>query len=143
METLGSIIRNKRKALKITQQEFAKKINIGQSYVAQIEKGKKVPSMEVAEQIAKTLNLDFKPIQEAVIVSVVKNICAPSSSTLDIRRTRLVMMPNEMKTLKKNLQNLKEQNEELLKSVKKIDRLEKLTRNPAPKPRKSPSKITA
>ena len=64
----GSAVRERRKKQKASQQEYAEKMNVAQTFISQIERGERVPSLELAERICKDLNLDFKPLQNAIIV---------------------------------------------------------------------------
>lgn len=47
---------NARKALRMSHDLIASKVEISRAYYTQIENGYKTPSMEVAEKIAKVLN---------------------------------------------------------------------------------------
>lgn len=46
----------------MTQEELAKAVGISQSMVTQIERGSKIPSIILANVIAKTLGADIKDI---------------------------------------------------------------------------------
>jgi DNA-binding XRE family transcriptional regulator len=52
---IGARLRKKRKELKLTQKDFAKKLNISQSELSKLEKGKKILSMHRTEKAAKIL----------------------------------------------------------------------------------------
>lgn len=97
MEKIGLIFKKARKALspKITQGELAKKVDIGQSYIAQIEAGTKIPSYEVAANICKELNLDFKLIERSLLANDAKDkIGIPSGSTVTIDpKGRIIITP--------------------------------------------------
>lgn len=53
---LGNNIKSKRKALKISQAEMAKKIGVNQCMLSFYEKDLKTPSVQVLLRIAKELN---------------------------------------------------------------------------------------
>ena len=55
--SIGTKIQNRRRALKMTQEEFAEHIDMNASYVSEIENGKYGPTFENIEVIAKVLNV--------------------------------------------------------------------------------------
>jgi len=57
-ETLGSLLRARRKKLKLTTEELAKKAAIDRTYITKIEKHNKLPSPAVMEKICKVLSAD-------------------------------------------------------------------------------------
>lgn len=54
---LGKAIKALRKKKDLNQGEFSKRIGITQSYLSGIEKGRKKPSIEVVESIAKAIGV--------------------------------------------------------------------------------------
>lgn len=58
---LGIRIRQRRKSLKITQEELAERMNISVSYLSLLENGKKKPSLSCLMQLCQELNttMDF------------------------------------------------------------------------------------
>ncbi len=56
-ETLGQRIKEARKNLKMTQEVLAEKANIGTVYLGEIERGIKMPSLNVLIQIIEALNV--------------------------------------------------------------------------------------
>ncbi len=50
-------VRNKRKAMKLSQQDLADAANIDRTYASQIERAIANPSLMVVENIAKALNV--------------------------------------------------------------------------------------
>lgn len=54
---IGTAIRTLRRKECLLQEEFAKRVGISQTYLSQIEKGHKKPSMDVLEAMAKDLKL--------------------------------------------------------------------------------------
>lgn len=54
-KVLGKKIQKRRKAVGLTQEELAERINISRAYVGFIEQGRYAPSLEVIEKIAKAL----------------------------------------------------------------------------------------
>lgn len=57
--TLSDRLRYIREQRKMSQKEFALKVELSQSSVAQIEAGKKEPSLETLRRIARTLDIDI------------------------------------------------------------------------------------
>ena len=55
----GEILRDRRKALKITQQELAEKVGKERSYIGRIEKGNTDMQLSSFIAIARALGLDF------------------------------------------------------------------------------------
>jgi len=54
--TLGSLLRDRRKKLKLTTEELAKKAAVNRTYITKIEKHNKLPSPFVMERICKALS---------------------------------------------------------------------------------------
>ena len=48
-------VRARRLALKMTQAELGDKVGVGRSYIAQIERGSKVPGMYMGKELADAL----------------------------------------------------------------------------------------
>lgn len=57
----GEILRDRRKALKITQKELALKIGKEQSYIARVEKGEADIQLSSFFRIAHALGIEFTP----------------------------------------------------------------------------------
>lgn len=57
----GEILRDRRKELKITQQELAEKIGTARSYIARVEKGKTDIQISSFFRIARALGIEFTP----------------------------------------------------------------------------------
>ena len=55
--SIGTKIQNRRRALKMTQEEFAEKIGISFNYVGMIERGLRVPKLETFIKIANVLGV--------------------------------------------------------------------------------------
>lgn len=51
----GGVIRRRRVALKISQEEFAERCNLHRTYISQIERGLKSVSLKVLARLAKAL----------------------------------------------------------------------------------------
>lgn len=55
-ETLGSLLRNRRKKLKLTTEELAKMASVDRTYITKIEKDNKLPSPAIMEKITNALS---------------------------------------------------------------------------------------
>ena len=58
----GDILRDRRKALKLTQKQVAEKVGKEQSYIARVEKGEVDIHMSSFLKIAKALGIQFAPV---------------------------------------------------------------------------------
>lgn len=57
----GGILRDRRKQLKITQQELAEKVGTARSYIARVEKGETDIQISSFFRIARALGIEFTP----------------------------------------------------------------------------------
>lgn len=57
----GEILRDRRKTLKITQQQLADKVGTARSYIARVEKGDTDIQISSFFRIAHALGIEFKP----------------------------------------------------------------------------------
>lgn len=60
--SLGELIKTKRKELGLTQVALSKSISCSEDYIIKLEKNKRYPSKEIAENLAKNLDLPFEDI---------------------------------------------------------------------------------
>ena len=58
----GEILRDRRKELKITQQELAERVGTARSYIARVEKGETDIQVSSFFRIARALDIEFTPI---------------------------------------------------------------------------------
>jgi len=70
-----SLIKSLRKRLRMTQKQLAKRVKLPQSYIAKIESGKVIPSLETLEKIflGFKCNLSFVIIPTIPIDEIIKN----------------------------------------------------------------------
>lgn len=61
-EKLGRRIQKQRKELGYTQEELAEKLNLSRTHMGHIEQGRKSPSLEVLERIAKNLRVRVRDL---------------------------------------------------------------------------------
>ncbi len=64
MKDYREVIQNKRKKLGWSQYKLAKEVGIAQSFMNEIEKGRKSPSLEVFFRICEALNIQLFPNEE-------------------------------------------------------------------------------
>lgn len=62
--SIGENIKHRRMERGLSQAEMAQRIGVGQSMVAQIERGTKIPSMVLGMEIAKTLGCQMDELME-------------------------------------------------------------------------------
>ena len=64
MKDYKQVFRNKRKKLGLSQYKLAKEIGIAQSFMNEIESGRKMPSLEVFFRICDALDITLFPDEE-------------------------------------------------------------------------------
>ena len=64
MKDYKQVFRNKRKKLGLSQYKLAKEIGIAQSFMNEIESGRKMPSLEVFFRICEALDITLFPDEE-------------------------------------------------------------------------------
>ena len=62
----GEVLRVQRKIRKITQKELAVKVELDKTYISMLERGVRKPSLEVAINIANTLQIPMAEIVSEV-----------------------------------------------------------------------------
>ena len=62
----GEVLRVQRKIRKITQKELAVKVELDKTYISMLERGVRKPSLEVAINIANTLEIPMAEIVSEV-----------------------------------------------------------------------------
>lgn len=60
--TLGKRIKERRKLLRITQQELAEKVDVDAKYISRIETGNSNPSLNTLEKIAKVMHTEVSSL---------------------------------------------------------------------------------
>ena len=58
-KSFGKIVRKRRRALDLSQEELGDKAELNRGYISDIERGLRNPSLEVIERIAKGLQMDI------------------------------------------------------------------------------------
>ena len=72
--SVGANIKALRLALGMTQKELADNVNVDQSFICQIERGTKAPSLPLGRDIAAALGCDIKDLLEDR-ASITETIC--------------------------------------------------------------------
>ena len=58
-KSFGKIVRKRRRALDLSQEELGDKAELNRGYISDIERGLRNPSLEVIDRIAKALGMDL------------------------------------------------------------------------------------
>jgi transcriptional regulator with XRE-family HTH domain len=58
VRTFGANVRARRKALGLTQEALADAVNLAPTYVGQIERGQRNPTLDVVERFARALKVE-------------------------------------------------------------------------------------
>ena len=61
-EKLSGVIRSKRRALNMSQEELAEKINKTTGFIGQIERGESLPSVDTLQNLVNCLGIDIKAL---------------------------------------------------------------------------------
>lgn len=64
MKTLGERIRERREELDLSLREFAKKLACSAPFISDVELGRRFPSEEMLDQIARVLKLDIDELRK-------------------------------------------------------------------------------
>ena len=62
MKRLAEFVKERRKEVNLTQEEFAEKLKISRTHAGHVEQGRKSPSLKLMEKIAKVLKVKAKDI---------------------------------------------------------------------------------
>jgi len=58
----GKIVRTRRRAMDMSQEELGEKSDLNRGYISDIERGIRNPSLEVIERIAKALGMNLEEL---------------------------------------------------------------------------------
>ena len=61
-QTFGDVIRRRRRAAKISQEELARRAELHRTYISLLERGLRNPSLTVLDQLASGLGTDMNPL---------------------------------------------------------------------------------
>lgn len=113
MMALSQKLRRIRKEKGISQQELAQRLGYkSNSYIADIEKGKFIPSKEKLKKIAKALDISFSQIKEMLIESKLEDLGIKEKALQELFKDIPKLPKNEKRKIievylkvKKNLKN--------------------------------------
>ena len=103
-ELIDKFLTNLRKKRKkaFTQQEFADQMEVGQSYIAQIESGEKLPSLDFFKQMIEKLDLDEEEAMVYYNFRKAELNAAPTGSTVSLNTGgQIIISPKKPKKPKK------------------------------------------
>jgi transcriptional regulator with XRE-family HTH domain len=78
--TVGSVIRRERRERGLTLKALAERSALSVVYLGEIERGKKYPSAQVLEQLAKALELDLAELLE-LVADELRGVAGPSATS--------------------------------------------------------------
>ena len=118
-QTLGSLLKDRRKKLKLTTEELAKKAAIDRTYITKIEKDDKLPSPAIMEKIANALSDEdlFKVYLKIKYPMVYERV-----------RTRYLFLDVEIENIMKEVGGKNISHEEAKKLEWRISRFETLAK---------------
>jgi transcriptional regulator with XRE-family HTH domain len=93
--TLGEKIKNRRRELKLTQQELAKTLGVTSQHISAIEQDKRAPSLTSLARIAEELgvSVDFLITgKESVITDAIPAIKADRKLKLEVKRALIALI---------------------------------------------------
>ncbi|MFT4154597.1 helix-turn-helix transcriptional regulator [Parafilimonas sp.] len=62
--TLGSFVKNKRNAVKLTQSELAQKAGVGLRFMRELEQGKQTLRLDKVNQVLTLFGYELGPVQQ-------------------------------------------------------------------------------
>lgn len=93
--SLGQRIRQKREALKLTQEQLAKKSGLTSQYISIIEQDKRSPSLSALARLAEELGVTLDYLvsgKEGVTLDLIPAIKADKTLDLEIRRSLITLV---------------------------------------------------
>jgi transcriptional regulator with XRE-family HTH domain len=95
LETLGRMVRDRRKSLKIAQDELAKLVGTSQGYISNLEKGKQPnPTTATLNKIAQALHMDVEELTKTS-TEPIQVTRSTSADKLSILLNQLLTLPEE------------------------------------------------
>lgn len=96
LETLGRLVRERRKSLNIAQDELAKLVGTSQGYISNIEKGKQPnPTMATLNKIAQALHMDVEELTKTSSIESSHADESPTAEKLNGLWSQLMDLPKE------------------------------------------------
>jgi transcriptional regulator with XRE-family HTH domain len=93
--SLGQRIRQKREALKLTQEELAKNLGLTSQYISVIEQDKRSPSLPALVKLAEELGvtIDYLVLgQQEVTLDLIPTIKADTTLDLEVRKSLITLV---------------------------------------------------
>jgi transcriptional regulator with XRE-family HTH domain len=97
--SLGQRIRQKREALKLTQEQLAKNLGLTSQYISIIEQDKRSPSLSALAKLAEELGVTIDYLvsgKEGAVLDLIPAIKADKTLDLEIRRA-LIKLVRELR----------------------------------------------
>ena len=76
--TFAQLVRTVRETDEVSQEELAKRLKVGKSFVSDVENGRRVPSIEKSAEWARALGYPFEVFVEAAVRSMVAEAGLPN-----------------------------------------------------------------
>jgi len=95
---LGQRIRERRKALDITQEKLARDLKVTPQHISAIEKGKRVPSLDFITRMAKELGVSIDYLvsgSNGIITEIIPAVKADGKLKLNVKRA-IIELVNEL-----------------------------------------------
>ncbi len=105
---LGEIIRNAVKKTGMTQQNFAKKIDVGESMISQWISGKRNPSLNTLKKISRETDVPLKLFLDACVGNVLKDKDANLREENIILKKENSLLKKEIALLKREMRTAAE-----------------------------------
>lgn len=93
--SLGQRIRQKREALKLTQEQLAKNLGLTSQYISIIEQDKRSPSLSALAKLAEELGVTIDYLvsgKEGAFLDLVPTIKADRTLDLEVRRSLITLV---------------------------------------------------
>ena len=98
---LGQRITDRRRKLQITQQDLAQALNLTPQHISAIEKGKKIPSLDLTTKIAEQLGVSIDYLvsgKEGTVKDTISAIRADDRINPKIKKS-LISLVEELRTI--------------------------------------------
>lgn len=105
--TIGQRIKKQRKKLKLTLEQFSEKVGISRNYLAEIESGRKLPSLNTFILIINNLNMSSDEILKTEVIRArpyVENEIVCMTKNLKPQQFKIVL--DVIEALIKNIENI-------------------------------------
>jgi transcriptional regulator with XRE-family HTH domain len=93
--SLGQRIRDRRQALKLTQQDLAKALTVTPQHISAIEKDKRVPALTSLAKLAEELGVTVDYLatgKEGIITDIIPTIKADKKISVEVKKALITLM---------------------------------------------------